>query len=82
LAQPTTARTATSCSRGIGDSAAGLTANRIYGLDLIEGGRLTKPVETEALKPAQGERIGVDLDENGTPFGPTSASSPSFRSSR
>jgi hypothetical protein len=53
---------------GVSSTAAGLTANRIYGLDLIDGGRLSKPVELEALKPAQGERIGIDLDENGTPI--------------
>jgi hypothetical protein len=50
------------------DAPAGLSASRIYGLDLIEGGRLTKPIELEALKPSQGERTGVDLDENGTPI--------------
>lgn len=53
---------------GIAESLAGLTASRLYGLDLIDGGRLTLPVELEALQPAQGERIGVDLDENGTPL--------------
>jgi hypothetical protein len=53
---------------GVSSTAAGLTANRIYGLDLIDGGRLSKPVELEALKPAQGERIGIDLDENSTPI--------------
>jgi hypothetical protein len=52
----------------VADTPAGLTASRIYGLDLIEGGRLTKPVEAEALKPAYGERVGIDLDENGTPI--------------
>jgi hypothetical protein len=52
----------------VGDSTAGLTASRIYGLDLIEGGRLTKPVEAEAVKLPYGERIGVDLDESGTPI--------------
>jgi hypothetical protein len=52
----------------IADADAGLTASRIYGLDLIEGGRLSKPVELEALKQPQGERIGVDLDESGTPL--------------
>jgi hypothetical protein len=52
----------------IADTGAGLTANRIYGLDLIENGRLTKAVEAEALKAAYGERTGIDLDENGTPI--------------
>jgi hypothetical protein len=47
---------------------ASLTANRLYGLDLIDGGRLTKPIELEALKDAYGERTGIDLDENGTPI--------------
>jgi hypothetical protein len=50
------------------DATLGLTASRIYGLDLITGGRLTKPVEAEALKDSLVERIGVDLDENGTPL--------------
>jgi hypothetical protein len=52
----------------VADAGAGLTASRVYGLDLIEGGRLTKPVEAEAVKLPYGERIGVDLDESGTPI--------------
>lgn len=52
----------------IEDAPEGLTASRIYGLDLIEGGRLSKPVETEALRDVQAERTGLDLDENGTPL--------------
>lgn len=50
------------------DSLAGLTASRIYGLDLITGGRLTRAVDAETIRDAQAERIGVDLDENGTPL--------------
>lgn len=42
---------------------AGLTASRILGQDLLTGGRLTKPIEDEALKEAFVERIGIDLDE-------------------
>lgn len=46
----------------------GLTKNRIYGLDLLTGGRLVKPIDYEALKPAFGERIGIDIDEQGVPL--------------
>lgn len=41
---------------------AGLTAPRLYGVDLLDGGTLPFPVEPEALKPAFLERTGLDLD--------------------
>ena len=46
----------------------GLTATRIYGLDRATTGRLSRPVELEALKPAFIERIGIDMDESGAPL--------------
>ncbi|API58470.1 hypothetical protein BSL82_03435 [Tardibacter chloracetimidivorans] len=47
------------------DTTQGLTKNRLYGFDLITGGRLVAPIETEALKDAYIERVGIDLDEVG-----------------
>lgn len=43
----------------------GLTASRIYGQDLVDGGRLPLEVEAETLKPALLERVGIDLDNYG-----------------
>src|SRR3546814_122527 len=45
--------------------AAGLSASRIYGLDLFTGGRLVKPLESEVSMPSFIERVGIDLDEIG-----------------
>ncbi|MBB3910152.1 hypothetical protein [Sphingomonas desiccabilis] len=47
---------------GRSDPSMGLTAPRLYGLDLLRGGTLTQPVEPEAVKPAFIERVGLDLD--------------------
>lgn len=47
---------------GRSDSSMGLTAPRLYGVDLINGGRLPLPIEPQALKPAFLERTGIDLD--------------------
>lgn len=47
---------------GRGDAALGLTAPRVYGQDLISGGRLFLPAHPETLKPASVERVGIDLD--------------------
>lgn len=47
------------------DAAQGLSAPRIYGFDLINGGRLPLPAEPEALKPSFIERVGIDLDSIG-----------------
>lgn len=47
------------------DLSKGVSASRIIGLDLVTGGRLSKPVCIELLKPAFVERIGIDLDEQG-----------------
>jgi hypothetical protein len=46
----------------------GLSGSRILGFDSISGGRLSRPVELETLKPAILERIGIDMDENGAPL--------------
>jgi hypothetical protein len=43
----------------------GLTAPRLYGVDLLDGGTLPFPIEPEALKPAFLERTGLDLDNLG-----------------
>lgn len=43
----------------------GLTAPRLYGIDLLTGGRLKQTPEPECLKPAFLERIGIDLDAEG-----------------
>jgi hypothetical protein len=50
------------------DTTVGLTKSRIYGLDLASGGRLSAPIEPEALKPALIERIGIDMDDMGSPL--------------
>lgn len=50
---------------GRSDTSQGLTEPRIYGQDLIRGGRLPLPIEPETLKPAILERIGMDLDAYG-----------------
>ena len=47
------------------DASQGLTASRLYGFDLINGGRLAQPVHPETIRPAFLERVGIDLDENG-----------------
>lgn len=47
------------------DAAEGISASRLIGLDLIEGGRLVKPIVSELLRDAFVERIGIDMDEQG-----------------
>jgi hypothetical protein len=47
------------------DESMGLTASRIYGLDVITGSRLLRPVEPQAIAPAFIERVGIDLDDVG-----------------
>jgi len=46
----------------------GISGNRVYGYDLAYGGRLNRPVETELLRPAFIERVGIDIDEEGIPL--------------
>ena len=50
------------------DTNVSLSSTRILGLDRATGGRLSRPVEAEALKPALAERIGIDMDESGSPL--------------
>lgn len=50
------------------DTPQGLTQDRLLGLDLVTRGRLDKEVCTETVKPSLVERIGIDLDESGTPL--------------
>lgn len=50
------------------DTALGLTKPRIYGSDLLSGGKLAKPIETETIKDAFVERTMIDLDETGAPL--------------
>lgn len=50
---------------GRSDVSQGLTAPRVYGQDLLRGGRLPLPIEPETLKPAILERVGMDLDAYG-----------------
>jgi hypothetical protein len=44
---------------------AGITAPRLYGFDLVNGGRLPFPAEPQTLRPAFLERVGIDLDSIG-----------------
>lgn len=47
------------------DASQGLTASRLYGFDLVDGGRLPLPIHPETLKPSFLERTGIDLDSTG-----------------
>ena len=47
------------------DTGMGLTAPRLYGQDLGDGGRLNLPIHAETVKPAVLERYGLDLDALG-----------------
>ena len=47
------------------DPNVGLSAHRLYGLDLVKGGRLNRPVDLETYRPAFIERVGIDLDDIG-----------------
>jgi hypothetical protein len=50
---------------GRSDADMGITAPRVYGHDLLNGGRLPLPVNLETIKPAVLERTGIDLDSLG-----------------
>lgn len=50
------------------DENQGLTAPRLYGFDLLTGGRLKNPPEPEAMKPVVLERVGIDLDALAKPL--------------
>lgn len=47
------------------DGTLGLPQARIYGQDLINGGRLRRDIASETLRPAMVERVGIDLDAYG-----------------
>lgn len=53
---------------GCKDTLVGLSQSRIYGFTPASGGRLNKPFDSEANKPAFVERIGIDLDESDVPL--------------
>lgn len=50
---------------GRSDPGMGLSAPRLYGIDILNGGRMSQPVEPEAAKPAFLERVCIDLDATG-----------------
>lgn len=50
---------------GRSDTSQGLSAPRLYGYDLSNGGLLTLPVEPETVRAAFVERTGLDLDSLG-----------------
>lgn len=50
---------------GVQDTANGLTASRIYGVDLSEAGSMAYNIELETVRDAFVERVGFDLDEVG-----------------
>lgn len=51
---------------GATDNANGLTESRIYAVDLPTAGLVNLPITEETLKESYVERVGIDLDENGT----------------
>ena len=57
--------TARSIMLGRTDTSQGLTAPRIYVLDVIDGGKAPYGIEPEAIKPVFLERSGLDLDNLG-----------------
>ena len=50
---------------GVTDVANGLSESRVYAVDLPTNGIVNLPLETETLKTAFAERIGIDLDDAG-----------------
>jgi hypothetical protein len=46
----------------------GLTSDKLFALDLSDEGRVAFQLDTEAIKPSQVERIGIDLDETKVPL--------------
>lgn len=47
---------------GRSDEGMGITAPRLFGYDLLNGGVLSVPIEPETIKPAFVQRTGLDLD--------------------
>jgi len=50
---------------GESQSTDGLTSDKLYGIDLSDAGQIAFQLDTEATKPIQLERTGLDLDEAG-----------------
>jgi hypothetical protein len=46
----------------------GVANSKFYGIDLIEKGSLSQPIDTAVSKPFFIERVGLDLDEQGIPL--------------
>ena len=46
----------------------GITSDKLYALDLSDVGRIAFQLDTEAIKPASVERVGIDLDETKVPL--------------
>ena len=53
---------------GEDNSADGITSDKLYALDLSDIGRVAFQLDTEAIKPASVERVGIDLDETKVPL--------------
>jgi hypothetical protein len=53
---------------GVTDTGNSLTESRVYALDLPTIGVVNLPAHVETLKEAFVERIGIDLDESGSPL--------------
>lgn len=47
----------------VGDNVSGIANKGLYGLDNVDTGTLSFPMDTGATKPAFLERVGIDLDE-------------------
>ena len=48
---------------GLQNTDNGITASKLYGLDDVEFGTLSFPIDTEANKATLVERVGIDLDQ-------------------
>ena len=53
---------------GESNAADGITSDKLYALDLSDLGRVAFQLDTEAIKPARVERVGIDLDETKVPL--------------
>jgi hypothetical protein len=53
---------------GEDSTADGITSDKLYALDLSDTGRIAFQLDTEAIKPASVERVGIDLDETKVPL--------------
>ena len=46
----------------------GITASKLYGIDLVDQGNLAQSVDTTVSSPLLLERVGIDLDDVGIPL--------------